>query len=298
VTASGKVRSRFLALRDAWQHPTLGKVLLGAAVLLLCVWLFRTPAPNYSVIAMAVAAALMALRPDMSGTEKWLWAAVLLLFAVVEMRAIRADRAAHDREQSDAAKAQADHFQSIADGISQSIAKSDKHFDDTMSGVRSLISIGTGISVTANKSLERITGGDAFCFLVPMPVLGSLTDYDLSVGTSGKVMLPSCDVRIVENIQPGDTGAEANRKFFMPGLNLTRIQSMADGVTTTGYIIHAGASRSYQMILRSPARQVREDISFSEIPTRPGSYAATCKVYSADAKSVLLKDGCDTKRPK
>ena len=38
---------------------------------------------------MAVAAALMALRPDMSGTEKWLWAAVLLMFAVVEMRAIQ-----------------------------------------------------------------------------------------------------------------------------------------------------------------------------------------------------------------
>jgi hypothetical protein len=167
-----------------------------------------------------------------------------------------------------------------------------------MSGARNPSPIGTGISATANTSLERITGGDAFCLLVPMPVLGSLADYDLSVGTSGKGMLPSCAVRIVEDGQAGDTAAEANRKFFMPGLNLTRIQSLTDGVTTAAYIIYAGANRSCQMILRSPTRQVREDISFSEIPTRPGSYAATCKVYSAYAKSVLLKDGRDTKRPK
>ena len=110
-------------------------------------------------------------------------------------------------------------------------------------------------------------------------------------------MVPSCGVRIVENGQPGDTAAEANRKFFMPGLNLTRIHSLTDGVTTAAYIIYAGANPSCQMILRSPTSQVREDISFSEIPTRPGSYAATGKVYSADAKSVLLKDGLDTKRP-
>ena|ERR1700733_5020799 len=110
-------------------------------------------------------------------------------------------------------------------------------------------------------------------------------------------MLPSCDVRIFENMLPGDTQEVADRKFFMPGLNLTRIQPTGS-VTTTGYIIQAGPHRSYQMILRSPTRQVREDISFSEIPTRPGFCAACCKVYSFDQKSVLLKDGCDTKRPK
>jgi hypothetical protein len=298
VTASRKFQSWFHVLRDAWQHPALGKILLAATGILLCIWFFKTPPPNYSVIVMAVAAALMALRPHMSGTEKWLWAAGLLLFAVVEIRAIREDRAAHDREQSEAAKEQAAHFQSIADGINNSITKSDQHFDDTMASVRNLISLGAGISETANKSLERITGGDAYCFLIPMPIEGSATDFDLSVGTSGKVMLPSCDVRIIENMRPEDTAEEANRKFFMPGLNLTRIQSMADGVTTTGYRIQAGPNRSYQMILRSPTRQVREDISFLEIATRPGWYAPTCKVYGFDPKSALLKDGCDTKRPK
>jgi hypothetical protein len=246
---------------------------------------------------MAVAAALMALRPDMSGTEKWFWASVLLLFAVVEMRAIRAERLARDSEQAIAAKDQAKHFQDIADGISGSIAKSDKHFDDTMASVRDLISLGTGISDTANKSFERITGGDAYCFIVPTPVEASPTAYDLSIGTSGKVMLPSCDIRIVENILPGDSPEVATRKFFTPGLNLTRIQPLADGVTMTGYVVQAGPNRSYQLSLRSPTRQVREDISFSEIPTRPGFFATTCKVYSFEAKPVLLKDGCDTKRP-
>jgi hypothetical protein len=297
MTIPVKVRSQIVKLREAWQHPTLGRVLLGIAVLLFTVWLFRTPPPNYSVIVMAVAAALMALRPDMSGTEKWLWAAVLLAFAVVEIRAIKLDRAVHDREQFNAALEQARHFQTIADGLKDSISKSDQHFDDTMSGVRGLISLEAGVSNTARQSLERITGGNAFCFLIPTQLEGSLIDFDLSVGTSGKVMLPSCDVRIVENILPGDSPEVANRQFFTRGLNVTRIQALLDGVTTTGYIIQAGPHRSYQMILTSPTRQVREDISFSEVPNRPGWYAPTCKVYSFDAKSQLLKDGCDTKRP-
>jgi hypothetical protein len=257
----GKLRSLFLALRESWQHPTLGKILLGIAGLLVIVWFFRTPPPNYSIIAMAVAAGLMALRPDMSGNEKWLWAFMLMAFAIVEVRAIRYDRNIHDAEQAQVAKEQANHFQSIANGINQSIAKSDEHFDDTMSRVRSLLSLDAGISSTASKSLEQITGGGAFCFLVPTQFNTSGTTFDLSVGTSGKVLLPSCDVRIAENILPGP-------------------------------------HRSYQMILRSPTRVVREDIAFAGIPTRPGIYAATCKVYSFEAKSVLLKDGCDTKRPK
>jgi hypothetical protein len=298
MAALDKIRSQFLTFREAWQHSSLGAVLLGIAALLFLFWFFKAPPPNYAVIVMAVAAALMALRPDMSGTERWLWALVLIGFAAVEMRAIRNDRKIHDDEQIRIAKEQAEHFQGIADGINGSIRKSDQHFDDTMASVRGLILLGTGILKTANRSLEQITGGDAYCFLVPIQIDWSSGNYDLSVGTSGKVMLPSCDVRITENILPGDSPEVADRKFFMPGLNLTRIQSLADGVTTTGYTIQAAPNRSYQMTLRSPTRQVREEISFLEVPKMPGHYTPTCKVYSLDARSALLKDGCDTKRPK
>ncbi len=288
----GKLHSRYYAAREAWRHPRLGKILLGIGTVLVIFWVFRTPQPNYSIIVMAVAAGLMALRPDMSGSEKWLWAFMLTAFAVVEVRAIRNDRAIHDAEQARAAKEQADHFQSIADGITRSIATSDRHFDDTMSGVRSVIALETAVSTATNNSLEQITGGGAYCFLVPTQIDMSGT-FELAVATSGKVMLPSCDVRIVENAEPGDKPEDSIREFFMPGLNLTRIQPLPTGATLTGYRIQAAPHRSYQMILRSPTRQVREDMSFAELPTHPGFYVPTCKIYSFEAKPVLLKDGCD-----
>ena len=52
-------------------------------------WYFHIPPPSYSVTFMAVAAGLMALRPEMGGREKWLWTLVLFAFAVVEIFPIK-----------------------------------------------------------------------------------------------------------------------------------------------------------------------------------------------------------------
>lgn len=119
---------------------------------------FPSPPPSYSITVMAVVAGLMALRPEMSGHEKWLWSALLLTLMVVEIRAINKDR--HDQD---------DRFGQVVSGLQQTVINSTNavdaltdlikeerhHFDVTMEG------IGTDIKTQ--------TGGDSFAFITLSP---------------------------------------------------------------------------------------------------------------------------------
>jgi len=66
---------------------------------------------------MAVAAALMTMRPDISGREKWVWTVAILLFARIEFRAIAKDRKENYDEQVQDQKEQIENFQGIANRI-------------------------------------------------------------------------------------------------------------------------------------------------------------------------------------
>jgi uncharacterized protein (DUF736 family) len=81
-----------------WKKPWFGKLLLVVAgVALLVSWLYPIPA-GYSITAIAVVAATMALRErEMGGWERWLWFIVILFLAATEIRAINRDR----RDQND-----------------------------------------------------------------------------------------------------------------------------------------------------------------------------------------------------
>jgi len=92
------VRFRYL-VEDVWKGVALGYLLIAVAVALCIHWYFHIPPPSYSVTLMAVAAGLMAMRPEMTGRERWLWTVVLFAFAIVELRAINHDRTEHDLDQ-------------------------------------------------------------------------------------------------------------------------------------------------------------------------------------------------------
>jgi len=103
---------------------------------------------------MAVVAGVMALRPEMSGREKWSWFVLLLAFMVVEIRAINKDR-----------KDQDENFGKIVGRLEEALRKATEaveklealttenrtHFDQTMGAIA--------------DSVRTQTGGDSFAFI-------------------------------------------------------------------------------------------------------------------------------------
>jgi len=113
-------------VEDIWKKASLGYLLIAVAVAVCIRWYFHIPPPSYSVTFMAVAAGLMALRPEMGGREKWLWTLVLFAFAVVEIRAINHDRNESEARQESFIKEQRQHFSDIGDGIKGALDQSDR----------------------------------------------------------------------------------------------------------------------------------------------------------------------------
>src|SRR5215467_13448438 len=76
-------------LEDIWKKKWFGYLLI-AVFLAGCVWLnFHIPPSGYGVVAMAVVAGIIAIRPEMGGWERSLWFVLLLLFGGLEIRAIK-----------------------------------------------------------------------------------------------------------------------------------------------------------------------------------------------------------------
>jgi hypothetical protein len=109
---------------------------------------------------MAVAAAIMALRPEMTGREKWLWTMTLFAFAWIEIRAINHDRDENDTKQRAFIEDQRRHFGDIAKEIGTAIAKSEAQFNETLASV--------------GENVKTVTGGDSVCYLMISPNQGIL----------------------------------------------------------------------------------------------------------------------------
>jgi hypothetical protein len=124
-----------------WSSQYIAWTLLACVAVIVCFyWSFRIPSPGKAVAAMGIVAAITALRGEMSNPEKFFWLALLFIFLLIEVRAIDRDRKKHDDEQSVIRNEETQKFQHIADGLTAAI-----------SGI--------------NETVQRVTGGDTFCYL-------------------------------------------------------------------------------------------------------------------------------------
>jgi hypothetical protein len=154
VAVLSSTRGWISKIGEVWKARWFGYFLVAASICVL-LWFSRHPPPSgIAVTAMAVVAGVMALRPEMSGWEKWFWLPLLLTFMFVEIKAINKDR-----------KDQDDKFEGIVSGLQTTVNNSTaavntltelikeehQHFDQTMAG------IATGI--------QTQTGGDSFAFI-------------------------------------------------------------------------------------------------------------------------------------
>jgi len=101
---------RMAEIEHMWKKRWLGYSLIAASFALFTWVTWCLPPSGYGVVAMAVVAGIMAIRPEMGGWERSLWFVVLVCFAIVEIRAIN-----HDREQAHG------EFTEIVSGLKTSV---------------------------------------------------------------------------------------------------------------------------------------------------------------------------------
>jgi hypothetical protein len=144
---------------------------------------------------MAVVAALMALRPEMAGREKWLWAAILFTFALIEIRAINRDRDESEARQEKFIKEQRQHFNEIGEGITGVVQQSDTQFKAT---VRQQSQEFSQTMSKAQENLNHMTGGDSYpiVMVLPVPLKGTPNRLRLLLTVIGRNPLFDINVQL------------------------------------------------------------------------------------------------------
>jgi hypothetical protein len=96
-----------------WKSRTFGWFLVLVAFSLFAWWQFYVPTPGKAVAALAVAAAIMSLRPEATGIERTAWMLVLCGFLYVELRTIDKDRSESAQRQIEAQQQEDNRFDGI-----------------------------------------------------------------------------------------------------------------------------------------------------------------------------------------
>jgi hypothetical protein len=170
----------------------------------LAAWAIWIPqSPGVSIGLLALVAGIMSLRPEMHIFEKAAWMALLIVFAILEVHAIRVsdevNRAARDTQNRE--------FSDIANGLKTSMAVSKDQYDSTIKQVNGVLKTTQDVSKITKQSLEDATGGDSFVYIdFPQPVFG----FEKKVGTP-----PLSGVSVlIKHLVPGTANLEHPTSFY------------------------------------------------------------------------------------
>src|SRR5260370_26094569 len=146
-------------------------------------WMIHLPSAGKAIGVLGGAGVIVALRGEkLSVPHKILWAVVTLCLLVIEVRAIDKDRAEQSRDRLAELKKQdvanEATIREIVQANKQEMSQNQSQFNETLSQMNALTT--------------RLTGGDAYCYLVPGAAVGA--NVELLVGNSGTIVLPSCHV--------------------------------------------------------------------------------------------------------
>lgn len=142
------------------------------AVATMLYWWRHLPATGYAIGVLAVIAAVMSVHGEMRPWQKVIWMLLVGAFLFLEFRAINKDRADFAKAEADRVAKEHQQFQTIAVGVKETIANSDRQFAATMSRF--------------NETLNTLTGDGSYCYFTfnfgGTPALvhrGKYTLYDL-----------------------------------------------------------------------------------------------------------------------
>jgi hypothetical protein len=287
------------------EYTRPGMYFQAAFVVLLLVWFEYQPdwAVQGTTVAMgllAIAAVIMGLRgASIRRVEGTLWVILSVLLFAGEMQAIVRERKARDEELAQAITVETKARNEERDSFRKLLARGEALLN-SLDEEKSLTS--KNLALTA-KNLEHITGGDEYCWVAPQtPLLSTAAgepyidnksgNWQIVVMNSGKVVLPTCDVSLMEI--PSAEQLKSGMKFswFPHNMHFERLPVLGGGgghyFQMTSYLIPGG--RNYSGVIRTPARELIEVITFDPDPKSLSGYTPHCKVLAPGGTKELQSD--------
>lgn len=173
---------------QSWIHVPI--LVLVASLCLF--WHWHTPVPNKSVLVIAGVAIVMALF-EPHKFFKVIYLAFVVWLMVIESHAIDLDRTQTILEDAQRRTEQNAQFSSILNGILTEISTDEDHFAETMRKSNELADSSKRNLDLTQHSLNQITGGDQFCYLIPITQVGQ-NQWRIAVINSGRYPLAFCHV--------------------------------------------------------------------------------------------------------
>jgi hypothetical protein len=249
--------------------------------------------PGVAMSFVALAATYMAARgSESTRIEGAVWIAITFAMFVFEMHFLGVERKTRDFQQAALRKDEENTRLEQNQSFGQLLKEGEGLF-------RSLAEE----KALTERSLEHITGGDAYCWLVPMtplPVgLGGDSAYQgnnwwqLSLKNSGKVVLPTCDFRFMPfpTAQELKAGKIPNPSYL--AYHFEKVPIMGRTISrSTPYFIKG--DRLYSGVIETPTRSFIEVIKFELDPKDPTRIVPNCLV--ADSAGKPLEKECSPQK--
>jgi hypothetical protein len=286
-------RIQLIALKPVPHYSRVGLYLQANFAVVVLVWFEYRPSwtpqgPGVAMAFLAVAATIMAVRgPDSTRIEGVLWVAAAFCLFAAEMHSITVERRAHDVEQSELRSREDATRREQTESFAK-LVRDGQHLFSALDEEKALTA----------KNLEHITGGDGYCWLVPispLPVgLGGDPEHQgnnywqLGLKNSGKVMLPTCNFRFMPfptEKERKETVAPTPEFLFYPFVNVPIMGRRY--YRYTSYFIKG--DQIYSGVIETPTREFIEVIKFEASPNDPTRFSPSCMVSTTSGK-ILEKD--------
>lgn len=179
-------------------------------VFLFAYWFWRLPVPGIAVTVLGGAAVVMAVRANrFTRVEELLWIVIAVALCVIEVKAIRHDRAQAVEEQERVHKEENQKFAALLD-------EGRKHFEATISQSQ------TEFTTTMNRSsaimhgisdtIKTTTGGDSFAY-VRFLTSTEQGQAAVVITQQGKYPLKELDFTITDDTKMKEIMHEANKRL-------------------------------------------------------------------------------------
>jgi hypothetical protein len=263
--------SRYIRMVE--QPPTYG----------LCNW-------NYAVLA-----ALMSMHSEMPHFQKIIWLLLIGGFLFLEFRAIDWDRTNSDTHESLNRMQEREQFRNI---LAQDQVNFDHILQQNQIQFRQTAAKMGVVSKLAKESVDEITGGDAFCYLIALPP-GQIPDQTLNAGgkwpllvvnSSRTIPLTGVAIGIKESLPPNPTQEEVlrflnPRSYTMLGINTC--YPVMQGSASVNYSIPPG---TYAIWIQTRNRAFDEILSI-KFDQKLGRYVTECSVMRVGDGKVVYTCG-------
>ena len=279
-----------------WPIPGYSRLgLYAQAIFIICalVWFAYKPhwavqGPGVAMAFLAVAATWMAVRgPDLTRFEGGVWVLIAFGLFFVEMHFVAAERESHDAEQVELRTREETTRREQNRSFNQ-LVQDGKHLFNELGEEKTL----------TQRNLEHITGGNGYCWVVPVdpldvglggdPAHQGNNWWQIALKNSGEVVLPTCDIHLV----PFPT-IEEHRNGVMPSPPDIFYHFEKVPVILRRYYRYTSnfikGDRIYSGVIQTPTRSFIEVIKFTPDPKDPTRYIPSCTVTEPSEK-ILEKD--------